>query len=297
MNQLTLATVSQNFGRDLEQNYATIASLLDEARERGAKLLALPEAALGGYLSSLGGPGSTESPKSLPPALYLDGPELARVIALADEMVVVLGICEASGVGDATVRYNTAVALNGSGILGVHRKVHQPLGENLSYGAGDTFEAFDTPIGRIGMMICYDKAFPESARALALDGAEIVVCISAWPGSRTASSADLAEDRWTKRFNLFDQARALENQIVWVASNQAGTFGSLRFVSNAKIVAPGGDILATTGTEAGMAVATIDVDDALATARRAMFHLRDRRPLSYVTDDEWEPIEEEPAHA
>ena len=69
----------------------------------------------------------------------------------------------------------------------------------------------------------------------------------------------------TKRFNLFDQARALENQIVWVASNQAGTYESLRFVGNAKIVAPGGEILTTTGVEAGLAVATVDVDELLAT--------------------------------
>ena len=94
------------------------------------------------------------------------------------------------------------------------------------------------------MMICYDKAFPESARALALDGAEIIVCVSAWPGSRTNAPADLAEDRWTRRFDLFDRARALENQVVWVSANQSGTFGSLRFVCSAKVVDPGGDVLA-----------------------------------------------------
>jgi len=293
MTGITLAAAAANFGRDLEQNYAEIARLLTEARAGGARLLALPEAALGGYLSSLGGPGTDgRPPRSLPPALRLDGPELARVAELAGDVVVVLGICEADGPDDDPIRYNTAVALDGSGILGVHRKVHQPLGENMSYAAGDGFAAFDTPIGRIGMMICYDKAFPEAARTLALDGAEIVVCVSAWPGSRTASSDDLADDRWTHRFNLFDRARALENQIVWVASNQAGTFGSLRFVANAKIVGPGGDVLATTGTAAGLALATVDVPELLGTARRAMFHLRDRRPLAYATD-EWTPIDEE----
>lgn len=280
---VTLATVSANFGRDLEQNYRDIERYVADARSHGAQLLALPEAALGGYLSSLGGAGEANParPSSLPPALRIDGPELARVMEIAGELIVVIGFCEAEGAGDDIIRYNTVVALNGSGVLGVHRKVHQPLGENMSYAAGTGFEAFDTPVGRIGMMICYDKAFPEAARTLAMDGAEIVVCVSAWPGSRTASAGDLAEDRWTVRFNLFDQVRALENQIVWVASNQTGTFGSLRFVSNAKIVAPGGDVLATTGTAAGMAVATVDVDTALGVARRAMFHLRDRRPAAY----------------
>jgi N-carbamoylputrescine amidase len=131
------------------------------------------------------------------------------------------------------------------------------------------------------MMICYDKAFPESARALALDGAEIVVCASAWPGSRTNPAADLAQDRWKRRFDLFDQVRALENQIVWLSANQSGRFGSLRFVAGAKVVDPGGEILADTGVEAGLAVTELDVQQALEVARRSMGHLRDRKPHAY----------------
>ncbi len=91
----------------------------------------------------------------------------------------------------------------------------------------------------------------------------------------------MADDRWTHRFNLFDSARALENQVVWLATNQTGTFGSLRFVGNAKVVGPGGDVLDTTGTGPGMALASLDLDDVLGTARRSMFHLRDRRPDLY----------------
>src|SRR5439155_25801025 len=102
-----------------------------------------------------------------------DGPEIARLAALAGEMVVCAGFCEDA---DAT-RYNSVVCVSGDGVLGVHRKVHQPLREDASYAAGDAFAAFDTPVGRLGMMICYDKAFPESARSLALDGAQIVVCV------------------------------------------------------------------------------------------------------------------------
>jgi N-carbamoylputrescine amidase len=283
-----VAAVCANFGRDVEQNLTAISAYVEAARARGVRLLALPEACLGGYLSVLGSgrDGShDESPDSLPPVMDLDGPELRRVTEIAREMTVVVGLCESDG----SRRFNSAAIVSGDGVLGVHRKVHQPLGENLHYDAGDGFRAVDTPVGRVGALICYDKAFPEAARALALDGAEIVTCISAWPASRTASAGDLAEDRWTHRFNIFDQARALENQIVWVASNQAGTFGKLRFVGNAKVVGPGGDVLATTGVEEGMAVAEVDVTEALDTARRAMFHLRDRRPDTYLSL--------EPAHA
>lgn len=272
MTAIRIAAVAENFGRDLDAVFATIERLVADARAAGVSLLVLPEATLGGYLSSLDGPA-----ESLPPALRVDGPEVARLARLAGDMVVTAGFCEDAG----AARFNSAVAVTGDGVLAVHRKVHQPLGENASYAAGSTFEAFDSPVGRMGMMICYDKAFPEAARTLALDGAQVVACMSAWPAGRTDSHPDLAQDRWTRRFDLFDTARALENQLVWASANQAGSFGSLRFVASAKVVGPGGDVLAGTGVRAGVALAEVDVDGALATARRSMFHLRDRRPAAY----------------
>ncbi|MGY1874930.1 carbon-nitrogen hydrolase family protein [Nocardia gipuzkoensis] len=283
MTELSISVAAAEFGRDMEACYATIGSLIEQAQQRGSRLLVLPEACLGGYLPSLGGGGESEEAKqrrlrSLPPALTLDGPELRRIAAMAGELVVALGFCETDG----DLRYNAAATLTGDGVLGSYRKVHQPLGENLCYAAGSEYRAFDTPVGRMGMQICYDKAFPEAARALALDGAEIITSLSAWPTARTATTERLEDDRWTQRFDIFDRARAVENQVVWVASNQAGTFGSLRFVCSAKIVGPGGDLLATTGTEPGLATATVDVDHALELARGGgMYNLRDRRPELY----------------
>jgi N-carbamoylputrescine amidase len=272
MTAVTIATVAHPFGRDLDACLAAIAGLIDDARDRGADLLVLPEAALGGYLIALEGPLSDR-----PPALHRDGPELARVATMAGDLVVCVGYCEADG----AERYNSAACLDGRGLLGHFRKLHQPLGESEHYRSGDELAAFDTPVGRMGMLICYDKAFPEAARTLALDGATVIASLSAWPASRTNPAADLLDDRWTMRFDLFDRARALENQVVWAASNQAGEFGSLRFVGRAKVVGPGGDVLAETGTGPGVACATIDVRTALDEARRSMFHLRDRRPGAY----------------
>jgi predicted amidohydrolase len=275
MTALRMAAVAEEFGRDLDEDFHTVEALIRTARAHGVQLLALPEACLGGYLLSLDSDADLDAG---PPALALDGPEIRRLAALAGDLVVVAGYCEADG----DTRYNSVVCANGDGVLGNHRKVHQPLSEDASYASGDRFHAFDTPVGRIGMMICYDKAFPESARALALNGAQIGICVSAWPGSRTNPAADLAEDRWKRRFDLFDRARALENQIVWLSANQAGSFGSLRFVGSAKIVDPGGEILADTGVAAGMALAELDVTAALEAARRSMGHLRDRRPSAYA---------------
>jgi N-carbamoylputrescine amidase len=270
---LRAIAVADNFGRDLAAGFARIEAILDHARAIGARLVVFPEATLGGYLAHLD-PGG---PPDLPPAFDPAGPEIAELARLAGDLVVCAGYCE----GDGTSRYNAAVCVTGDGVLGHHRKVHHPLAEGASYDTGDRFVAFDTPVGRLGMMICYDKAFPEAARALALDGAEIIACMSAWPASRTDPAPVLAEDRWTQRFDLFDRARALENQVVWVSANQSGTFGSMQFVGHAKVVGPGGEVLAMTGTGAGLAVADVDVEGALAAARRVMCHLRDRRPDAY----------------
>jgi predicted amidohydrolase len=278
MSNLRMAAVAAPFGRDLEADFRQISGLIDEARQRDVRLLALPEACLGGYLTSL------DSADELggPPPLRLDGPQIKRLAALAGDMVVTAGYCELADDATGGDRlFNSVVCVNGDGVLGNHRKVHQPLGEGASYDRGGEFVPFDTPVGRLGMMICYDKAFPESARALALAGAEIVTCVSAWPTSQTNQASDLSADRWTQRFNLFDQARALENQIVWLSANQSGEFGRLRFVGSAKVVGPGGEVLATTGTGPGMAVAELDVAQELTAARRSMAHLASRRPETY----------------
>ncbi|WP_438354850.1 carbon-nitrogen hydrolase family protein [Microbacterium sp. CJ88] len=281
---VTVAAVAANFTRDLDENYALIADIVAQAREAGVQLLVFPEAAIGGYLSSLGNHGDTvrTTQRSLPPAVHLDGPELKRVQEIAGDLVVCIGFCELDD--DGETRYNAAACLDGTTIYGSYRKVHQPLGENMSYAAGAEYRAFDTPVGRIGLQICYDKAFPEAARSLALDGAEIIVSLSAWPAARTATAENLQEDRWTYRHNLFDTARALDNQVFWIASNQSGTFGSLRYVANAKVVDPGGNVLATTLLDAGLAIAEIDVDESFRAMRGGMFHLRDRRPDAYAAD-------------
>lgn len=277
----TLASVAANFTRDLEQNYALIASLVEEARANGVDFMVLPEAAIGGYLSSLGNHGDTvkTTTRSLPPAISLDGPEIARVQQIIGDLVIAIGFCELAS--DGETRYNAAAVLDGNRIYGTYRKVHQPLGEGMSYSAGSDYDVFDTPVGRVGLQICYDKAFPEAARIMALKGAQIIASLSAWPAARTATAENLQDDRWTYRFNLFDSARALDNQVFWMASNQSGTFGSLRYVGNAKVVDPGGNVLATTLLGSGMAVAEVDIDGTFRAMRAGMFHLRDRRPDVY----------------
>ncbi|MBM2616445.1 carbon-nitrogen hydrolase family protein [Actinoplanes sp. LDG1-06] len=268
-----IAAAAAHFGRDLEHDLGRIGKLIGDARAAGAGLLVLPDAALGGYLADLRHP----DPSAFPPALKPDDPIFEQIGAAARDMVVCVGFCEADG----DDRYNAAVCLTGDGVLGRHRKVHLPAAEGVAYRAGDRFAAFDTPIGRIGMLIDYDKTFPESARSLARDGAEIVACLSAWPASITNAAPKMSQDRQSRLFDLYDCARAAENQVVVVSSNQTGAAGGMRFLGQAKVVGPAGNVLARTWAKAGLAVAELDVQGEIASARRVLSHLRELRPEVY----------------
>jgi predicted amidohydrolase len=269
-----MGAAAAHFGRDIQRTIAKVESIISDARRQGVGLLVLPDATLGGYLGDLRNP----DPKSLPPSVRLDGAELQQLQSAAREMVVCLGLTEEN---DAGGRHNTAVCFTGDGILGVHRKVHQPLGESEVYAAGRTFEAFDTPIGRMGMMIDYDKTFPEGARSLALDGAVVLACLSAWPASTTDRASRLPKDRQSRLFDIYDAARAAENQVILVSSNQTGIMGGLRFLGQAKVVSPGGEVLARTDSKGGLAVAELDITAEIGRSRRLLRHLEERVVESY----------------
>ena len=281
MATVRLAAAAAHFTRDLNRCIERIGVIIDAARHDGVSLLALPDAALGGYLGDMRSPVGV----TLPPAIAPDGPEIRRIAAMARDMVVCFGYTESFG-GN---RYNSTVCLHDGVALGRYRKVHQPLGEAQVYKAGDRLEAFDTPLGRIGMLIDYDKTFPEAARSLALDGARVIACLSAWPASVTQRADRLTHDRQSRLFDLYDRARAAENQLVWLSANQTGSTGVLRFLGQAKVVGPGGEVLARTWAKAGLAAADVDIDAELGRARLVLDHLRERRPSLYRAEMTLDP--------
>lgn len=273
MAVIRIAAVAAHFGTGIARALDKITGIIDRLAADGVDLLVLPDATLGGYIGDLRNPDPATGPEAIDP----DGPEIRLLCRLAGAMTVCVGYAEHC---DGT-RYNAAVCLTGDGVLGRHRKVHQPAGEHLAYSAGDRFSAFDTPVGRLGMLIDYDKTFPESARTLALDGARTIAALSAWPASVTDRASRMPNDRQSRLFDLYDQARAAENQVVLASSNQTGITGSLRFLGQAKVVGPGGDILAKTWSKGGLAVADIDVDAEVERARRVLRHLAERRVDTY----------------
>ncbi len=272
----SVAAVAGCFGRDVEACLQQVERSIRRARGRGAELVVFPESTVGGYLFETRLP-VVRPPVAPPPAFKPDGEEIARLVRAAGPTVVCVGYTEAGEGGP----YSSAVCLSGDGVLGHHRKVHLPEAERATFTPGRGFAAFDTPVGRMGMLICYDKIFPESARDLALDGAEIIASLAAWPTCRKQPSAWTRRDREVRNFNMLDQARALENQVVWVSANQSGRLGRLRFPGQAKVVDPEGRVLAHTGSRPGIAIARVDLRGAVDAARSELSHLADRRPYAY----------------
>ncbi|GGF92759.1 apolipoprotein N-acyltransferase [Rhodococcoides trifolii] len=274
MTPTRVAALAAHFGRDVDRAVSKIVGIIEGAHRDGIELLVLPDASLGGYIGDLRAPDMDE----LPPAIDPDGPEIGAIVAAAGPMTVCVGYTEAAENG---LHFNSAVCVTGDGILGRHRKVHQPAGESLAYAAGDRFDAFDTPVGRMGMLIDYDKTFPEAARTLALDGARVIAALSAWPASVTDRASRLPNDRQSRLFDLYDAARAAENQVVLVSSNQTGVMGSLRFLGQAKVVGPGGEVLSKTWAKGGLAVCDIDIGAEVDRARRVLRHLDEMRMDAY----------------
>jgi predicted amidohydrolase len=237
-------------------------------------LVVFPECALGGYIRE---PIPGEIAPTLPRALDPEGPEIQRLIEIAGDTVVCLGYTE----GGARALYSSAVCVSGDGVLGRHRKVHMPPTERFAYTAGESFAAFDTPVGRIGMLLCYDKLFADSSRVLAADGAQIIASMAAWPVDRRRPAQRVAADRQVRHFDVIDQARAVEHQVVWVSANATGHWGPLRFPGRSKIVCPDGMVLAKTGGRSGLAKAEVDVAAAIESVRTDIDHLADRRPHAY----------------
>jgi N-carbamoylputrescine amidase len=273
-----VAAIAAAFPRDVSAGLDIIARHTARARQAGAELVVFPESALGGYLYEHLVPGGRD-PVGPPPALHPAGPEVAELQRIAGPTVLCVGYTEAGPDGE---RFSSAVCVNGDGVLGRHRKVHLPPGEVGTFRAGNGFAAFDTPLGRMGMLICYDKVFPEAARTLSLDGAGIIASLAAWPTCRLRPAVRTSRDRQVRHFDLLDRARALENQVVWVSANQTGRLGRLRFPGRAKVVDPDGHVLAATGSRSGAAVARVDARGLVDSARREISHLGDRQPAAYA---------------
>jgi predicted amidohydrolase len=183
---------------------------------------------------------------------------------------VVVGLLQAHPTIPATM-YNAAVLIGPDGSVGgIYHKIHIPAEEKHYFYSGSELAVLDTPLGRLGILICADNSFPEAGRLLALRGAEILV-------------VPYALRRWSNPDLYVGMAatRAYENQMFVVSCNRVGQDGDVVFQGRSAIAAPSGDILARShGEEETILRASLEAE-VLIRARLQQSRFRDRRPDLY----------------
>jgi predicted amidohydrolase len=240
---------------DLPANVDRLAELVRKHTD-GAELVVAPELVTSGYdLDVLARRG-----REL--AEPLDGPTAARVSELATQTgaTLVFGMLERDG--DAL--YDTAVVAAPGGHLVPYRKSHLYPTESELFAAGTELVVAPTPAGRLGMMICFEHAFPDVATTLALRGAQILVIPSAVPFG------------YEHLLALRTRARAQDNQVFAVGCNLAGN----GFCGRSLIADPRGEVLAEAGTGETVVRAVLDLA-AIEREREREPALRLRQPKLY----------------
>ncbi len=249
-----LAQLAPQVGRK-ERNLEKIETAVAAA---GADLVLFGEMFLTGYMARDEFPRLAES---------ADGPSVKRLTKIATEhgSHIIVGMPERDSKGKTL--YNASVLAAPDGGSYVYRKIHPanfgPFEEELYFGRGSELTLVQTPLGKIGLLICYDAFFPELAKAYALEGAEILAIISASPAT-------------SKPF--FDKvlpARAIENAIFVLYANLVGTELGMVFQGGTQAIGPRGEDLGR-ARDFEEEVVTADIDlKALPIAREFRPTLRD----------------------
>lgn len=260
---------------DNAANLARIRELLAQSFGRGTRLTVFPECALSGY-------GFSDLPSAYAAAETVPGLSIGTIARLCQEHrmpgggpYVVVGLLERTD--DPAIVYNSAALIGPEGVVGVYRKAHLPLlGVDRFTTPGNTgFQVWETEIGRVGMIICYDLRFPEAMRSLALGGADIIALPTNWPdGSQNAPQ-------------LFTRTRALENRVFVVACNRCGEESGFWFFGHSQITDPLGNVLVEASDSEELCYA--EIDPFLARQKRIVLRpgefeldtLGDRRPELY----------------
>ena len=254
---------------DWNRNLATMIDFLRQTSANGAKLTVFPECALSGYcFGSL-----TEA---IPFAQPIPGPATEAMRQACAEVggYTVFGMLELAG--DKV--FNAAVLVGPTGVIGSYRKVHLPfLGIDMFTSFGDRpFAVHQAGELKIGMNICYDAAFPEAARSLALLGAELIVLPTNWPPGAECTAASVIN------------ARSIENAVYYMAVNRVGDERGFQFIGRSKISDPSGVTIAE-ATGLGEEILYAEIDPARARrkhiirvpGKHEIDRLADRRPELY----------------
>ncbi len=282
MSMLTIATTQMACSWDLEHNLDQAEQLVRQAAAQGAQLILLQELFATPYFCI------EQSHQHLALAEeFGQSRVLKRFAALAKELGVVLPLSWFEKAGNAY--FNSLAVADADGrLLGVYRKTHIPnaIGyqEKEYFSPGDTgFRVWDTAFGRIGAAICWDQWFPETARCLALMGAEVLLFPTAI-GSEPGAAALDSRDHW----QLTQRGHAAANIVPVLAANRVGREVAsgdptlaMSFYGSSFITDHKGKLLAEADRDStGVLVRALDLD-AMREERLSWGIYRDRRPEMY----------------
>ncbi|MEM4703968.1 MAG: carbon-nitrogen hydrolase family protein, partial [Candidatus Bathyarchaeia archaeon] len=204
-------------------------------------------------------------------AEHVPGPSTKQVekIAKNANVYVVFGMPELSEKTQATL-YNVSVLVGPQGYIGKYRKMYLPthsvFEEKRYFRPGYQAAVFPTELGKIGLIVCYDVFFPEVSRLARLEGAQLIVCISASPATRRSF------------FETLTTARAIENTSFLAFVNLASIEDGLQFWGGSRLIGPQGRILAIAKyDEPDLVIGEVDYADAK-TVETFVPTLRDLRP-------------------
>jgi len=243
--KVALAQISCKRG-DKTENIRKIERNVERASKEGADLVVFPELSLTGYLLR-------DQIYELAETIPGQSTDILENLAKKTGTHIVFGMPELSGKTQATV-YNTAVLIGPNGLIGKYRKMYLPthsvFEEKRYFRPGYQTAAFETELGRIGLIICYDIFFPEVTRLTRLKGAQLIVCISASPATRRAF------------FETLTTARAIENTAFMAYVNLVGIEDGLQFWGGSRLIGPNGKILVKTRyDEEDLAIGEVNYSD------------------------------------
>lgn len=263
-NEITIALgqISCRVG-DKKHNIETMQRIIKQAKKKKADLVAFPELSLTGYVVR---DRAYELAEPVP-----DGPSIQQIeeISKKENVHIVFGMIERSTKASA-VLHNSAVLISPKGYIGKYQKMYLPthsvFEEKRYFRPGYQIPVFETEIGKLGIIICYDVYFPEVARMLSLKGAKLIVCISASPSVRRGF------------FETLTAARAIENTVFVAFVNLAGIEDGLQFWGGSRIIAPSGNLISQAKyDEDDLITARINYSD-LTRVQAWVPTLRDLRP-------------------
>ena len=283
---LKVGLVQQTCSESRAQNLATSMEGVRAAKERGAQLVLLQELHTGVYFCQ------SEDTRRFDQAEPIPGPTSDELGALARELgiVIVASVFERRAAG---LYHNTAVVLNSDGrIAGSYRKMHIPddpgFYEKFYFTPGDLgFEPVDTSVGRLGVLVCWDQWYPEAARLMALNGAELLLYPTAigWD----PRDGDAEKTRQREAWITIQRAHAVANGLPVLVCNRvghepdpSGASQGIQFWGSSFVAGPQGEILAEAGSDHVTTVLVADIDLARTEqVRRLWPFLRDRRVDAY----------------